>query len=81
MSLTEEEQRLWHAARRLGINPDDYHPDDLGEAVTQQEAINAAHKDDEDSGVVSSSACAQCGHNLGSPSDAEFPLCDACEGS
>lgn len=81
MSFTKEEQRLWHAARRVGINPDDYHPDDLSDAVMQQEADNAAHRDDDDSSVVSLSKCTQCGDDLGSPSTAEFPLCDACEGS
>jgi len=81
VSFTEEEQRLWHAARRLGLDPEDYHPDDLSDAVTQQEAINSAPEGSDDSGVASLSECVQCGHNLATPSAAEFPLCDACEGS
>lgn len=81
MSFTEEEKRLWLAARRAGLNPEDFDPDDLGHAVAQQEAINATDNNDDDDALVSSSLCAHCGHSLGEQSASEFPLCHACDGN
>ena len=78
MSFTEEEQRLWYAARRLGLDPEDCNAEDV--EVAEQQSKRSADIGDDDSGVPLLSECAQCGHDLGSSSDTEFPLCAACEG-
>ncbi|MEG8015454.1 hypothetical protein [Sphingomonas sp. 22R3R2A-7] len=80
MAFTEEEKRLWLAARRAGLNPDDFDPEDLGHAVAEQEANNATGSDDDDEALVSSAVCTHCDNSLGEESTSEFALCHACDG-
>lgn len=75
MSFTEAEKQQWQAARRAGLNPEDFHPDDLAAELERREAT-----DEDDEGIAALSECSSCGHSLGYASTAEFPLCSACDG-
>lgn len=75
MSFTEAEKELWHAARRAGLNPGDFDPDDL---AAELESLKVSDEDDE--GVAALVGCSHCGCRLGGASAAEFPLCDSCGG-
>ena len=74
MSFTELEKQQWHAARKVGLNPADWHPDDLAEELERLEGP------DQDAGIPALSECSNCGHGLAHATTAEFPLCAACEG-
>ncbi|WP_153006303.1 hypothetical protein [Sphingomonas sanguinis] len=75
MSFTEAEKQHWHTARKAGLDPEDYSPEELAAELKSQEA-----NDDGDEGIAASSVCEHCGHALPQPSTAEFPLCHACQG-
>ncbi len=75
MSFTEAEKQHWHAARKAGLDPDDYSPEELAAELEAREA-----NDDGDEGITASSVCEHCGHALAHASTDEFALCDACDG-
>ena len=78
MSFTEAEKQHWHTARKAGLDPEDYSPEELAAELEAQEAND--DDDDDDEGITASSVCEHCGHALPQASTAEFPLCDACQG-
>ncbi len=75
MSFTEAEKQHWHTARKAGLDPEDYSPEELAAELEAQEA-----NDDDNEGITASSVCEHCGQPLPQASTAEFPLCDACDG-
>ncbi len=75
MSFTEAEKQHWHTARKAGLDPEDYSPEELAAELEAQQA-----NDDDDEGITASSVCEHCGHALPQANTAEFPLCDACQG-
>lgn len=75
MSFTEAEKQHWHTARKAGLNPEDYSPEELAAELEAQQA-----NDDRDEALTVSSVCEHCGHALPQASTDEFPLCVACQG-
>lgn len=75
MSFTEAEKQHWHTARKAGLDPEDYSPEELAAELEAQEA-----NDDDDEGITALSVCELCGNALSESSTAEFPLCNACDG-
>jgi hypothetical protein len=75
MSFTEAEKQQWHAARKSGLNPEDFHPDDLAVELASLEDF-----DEDENGITALSECSNCGHALAHSSTAEFPLCEPCGG-
>ncbi len=75
MSFTEAEKQHWHTARKAGLDPEDYSPEELAAELEAQEA-----NDEGDEGIAASSVCEHCGNALPQASTAEFPLCNACDG-
>jgi len=80
MSFTEEERAIWHAARKAGLNPSEYDPDDLKDELERLKLPENDDDTDDGEAVVGSTECAHCGHSLGGETSySEFPLCRACD--
>jgi len=75
MSFTDAEKQHWHAARKAGLDPEDYSPEELA-----AELASLAVSGGEAEGVAALSECSHCGQPLPEASTSEFPLCGACQG-